>query len=144
MLSGIRRSSVEGKEMAEPFRSAILWVPDEVEITYQNIGIWIPSPFDTQDGRMTLAGDAAHPMASHRGQGFNHAVQDSFNFLETVRKIEAGESTQGKLIQEYSNEIVDRGAKECVMSRQSAFMSFSLDTVMESAWFKHGAARMPE
>jgi 2-polyprenyl-6-methoxyphenol hydroxylase-like FAD-dependent oxidoreductase len=47
---------------AEPFRSAIQWIPDDTKITYNSIGYWVPVPWDNHLGQITLAGDAAHPM----------------------------------------------------------------------------------
>jgi hypothetical protein len=48
-----------GANLAEPFRSAILWIPEDQEIKYSELGVWVPGAWGTQDGRVTLAGDAA-------------------------------------------------------------------------------------
>jgi hypothetical protein len=48
--------------MCEPFRSAVLWMPDDTKITYDTMAYWVTAPWDNHDGRATLAGDAAHPM----------------------------------------------------------------------------------
>jgi hypothetical protein len=48
--------------LAEPFRSAVQWMPNDTKITYNNIAYWVPIPWDNHEGRATLAGDAAHPM----------------------------------------------------------------------------------
>lgn len=48
--------------MCEPFRSAVMWMPDNTKITYDKMAYWVPIPWDNHDGRVTLAGDAAHPM----------------------------------------------------------------------------------
>lgn len=48
--------------LAEPFRSAIQWMPGDTKITYNSIAYWAPVPWDSHSGRVTLAGDAAHPM----------------------------------------------------------------------------------
>ena len=48
--------------MCEPFRSAVMWMPDDTKITYDKMAYWIPILWDNHDGRVTLAGDAAHPM----------------------------------------------------------------------------------
>jgi 2-polyprenyl-6-methoxyphenol hydroxylase-like FAD-dependent oxidoreductase len=47
---------------AEPFRSANLWIPEGTPIHENKISYWMPIPWDDRDGRITLAGDAAHPM----------------------------------------------------------------------------------
>ena len=48
--------------LCEPFRSAILWMPEDQNITYDTMAYWVSVPWDSQDGRVTLAGDAAHAM----------------------------------------------------------------------------------
>lgn len=47
---------------AEPFRSANLWIPEGTPIHENKISYWMPIPWDDRNGRITLAGDAAHPM----------------------------------------------------------------------------------
>lgn len=46
----------------EPFKSAFLWMPDDNPIYPNFLSYWMPIPFDTKNGRITLVGDAAHPM----------------------------------------------------------------------------------
>lgn len=52
-----------GDEFCEPFKSAIKWIPDDTKYFESEITHWMPIGFDVMDGRITLAGDAAHPMA---------------------------------------------------------------------------------
>jgi len=52
----------KGSLLAEPYRSAWKWIPDDTKMTYNNIAYWVPVPWDNHSGRATLAGDAAHPM----------------------------------------------------------------------------------
>jgi 2-polyprenyl-6-methoxyphenol hydroxylase-like FAD-dependent oxidoreductase len=47
---------------AEPFKSANLWVPEGTEILTNFLSFWQTVPWDNKDGRITLCGDAAHPM----------------------------------------------------------------------------------
>ena len=48
--------------LCEPFRSAFAWVPEDTAVYASRISYWAPQPCDKADGRVTLAGDAAHPM----------------------------------------------------------------------------------
>lgn len=50
------------KEMAEPARSAFTWIPEDTPVHKADISYWITQPWDNHGGRMTLVGDAAHPM----------------------------------------------------------------------------------
>ena len=54
------------KSFAEPWRSAYAWMPDDQPVWRHGMTSWDPSEPDhrwiSQGGRVTLAGDAAHPM----------------------------------------------------------------------------------
>lgn len=52
----------EAQAMAEPWRSAIMWIPDDHKLGAANIGTWTTIPFTAFVGKATLAGDAAHPV----------------------------------------------------------------------------------
>jgi 2-polyprenyl-6-methoxyphenol hydroxylase-like FAD-dependent oxidoreductase len=49
--------------LAEPFRSAVLWMPDDTKVSFDRMVYWVTVPWDSRQGRVTLVGDAAHPMA---------------------------------------------------------------------------------
>jgi 2-polyprenyl-6-methoxyphenol hydroxylase-like FAD-dependent oxidoreductase len=52
-----------GDNCGEPFKSAIEWIPDDDTTTIMGrISYWVTEPWDNHGGRVTLAGDAAHPM----------------------------------------------------------------------------------
>lgn len=46
----------------QPFRTAILAIPDDTQVPYTPVNYWIAQPWDTQGGLVSIAGDAAHPM----------------------------------------------------------------------------------
>jgi 2-polyprenyl-6-methoxyphenol hydroxylase-like FAD-dependent oxidoreductase len=47
---------------AEPYRSAIEWIPEDTVVLKDQLKIWKTVPWDNQNGRVTLCGDAAHAM----------------------------------------------------------------------------------
>jgi 2-polyprenyl-6-methoxyphenol hydroxylase-like FAD-dependent oxidoreductase len=50
-------------EWAEPFKSAVEWVPDGTNIPRDELRVWAPPKlWDNHGGAVTLAGDAAHTM----------------------------------------------------------------------------------
>jgi 2-polyprenyl-6-methoxyphenol hydroxylase-like FAD-dependent oxidoreductase len=53
-------------EYTEPWRSAAAWLPDDQPCFYLGLTVWDPSlpghGWGNEGGRVTLAGDAAHPM----------------------------------------------------------------------------------
>lgn len=88
----------------EPFASAARLVEDDIFIPYDRIKYWAkPVLWDNRGGRVTLAGDAAHPMTpclhlcplslgwpanytSDRAQGLNHAVHDAAELVDALTK----------------------------------------------------------
>ena len=50
------------KKLAEPFRSAYLAIPSGATIWCDRLAEWRTIPWDNRNARVTLAGDAAHPM----------------------------------------------------------------------------------
>lgn len=48
--------------LAEPARSSFMWIPEGTQVHKADISYWITEPWDNYQGRLTLTGDAAHPM----------------------------------------------------------------------------------
>lgn len=130
-------------KLAEPFRSAFLWLPEDMEIKYNDLAAWIPSPWDSHGGRVTLAGDAAHAMPPHRGQGLNQAIQDAENLVEAMKALHQNGGDQSTIIQAYSDEVVERGGKETRLSLESS-RSITLEAFKNGPWIKHGLNKLSE
>lgn len=47
---------------AEPYKTALSLLSDDEPIWYIDLTHWETSPWDNRSGRVTLGGDAAHPM----------------------------------------------------------------------------------
>lgn len=131
----------KGSTMCEPFRSAVMWMPDDTKITYDTMAYWVSIPWDDHDGRVALAGDAAHPMTPHRGQGLNHAICDAGYFVDAMQKVATGASSLKDAIVAYSAEVVRRGADEVLISTQNAHMMLNWDQLMESPIMKRSLAK---
>ncbi|KAL2802741.1 FAD/NAD(P)-binding domain-containing protein [Aspergillus granulosus] len=58
------------QHFADPWRSVFEWMSDDTPVWYSKLRNWDPSlphhRWDTQGARVTLAGDAAHPMTFQR------------------------------------------------------------------------------
>jgi 2-polyprenyl-6-methoxyphenol hydroxylase-like FAD-dependent oxidoreductase len=52
----------QGERLKEPFRSSIMEISDTTPVFNDKLYYWVPVPWDNRNGRITLAGDAAHPM----------------------------------------------------------------------------------
>lgn len=58
-LANVKRRA---SNFAEPFRTAILSVPDDTLVTEIKLGDWPCLEWDNRGGSVTMAGDAAHAM----------------------------------------------------------------------------------
>ena len=61
-------------DWAEPYRSAVAWIPDGTEIKADQLKIWIPKSWDNHEEQVTIAGDAAHAMTYRKYSHPNHSL----------------------------------------------------------------------
>ncbi|CAO2647494.1 Nn.00g084160.m01.CDS01 [Neocucurbitaria sp. VM-36] len=126
-------------EWAEPWRSAGLSVAPGTQIPLDQGTYWASaSQWDNRSGRLTLCGDAAHPMTPHRGQGLNNALQDSANFVAALRKVVSGEVGLREAVQGYDDEVLERGRTEMGVSLRQTLFIHSWETLMQSPMVKMG------
>jgi hypothetical protein len=50
------------KNLSGPWRSANLEMPDGTVVHNDKMIFWVPVPWDGRGGRVSLAGDACHPL----------------------------------------------------------------------------------
>lgn len=53
---------VRNSMFADPFGCANAWIPEGTPVSFSRITYWEPVAWDNHDGKISLAGDAAHPM----------------------------------------------------------------------------------
>lgn len=127
----------QASQYAEPWKSAVQWLPDDIVIPRDRIKYWAnPSPWPTWRGKVTLAGDAAHPMVPFRAQGLNNAMRDSFGYVEAIRSIASGASTLDAAISDYTTEVFGRGAKEIAISNAFGPLMHNWEALMNSPLMK--------
>jgi 2-polyprenyl-6-methoxyphenol hydroxylase-like FAD-dependent oxidoreductase len=61
-VTSLANLKAKAATFAEPFRSANLWIPEGTPIFENKLSYWNPIPWDDRNGRIILAGDAAHSM----------------------------------------------------------------------------------
>ena len=59
--------------LGEPLRDAFITAPDKSTLWCDRVGQWPTVAWDNHYGRVTLAGDAAHPMTYRKIKSFIHS-----------------------------------------------------------------------
>ncbi|KAF2025085.1 FAD/NAD(P)-binding domain-containing protein [Setomelanomma holmii] len=127
------------EEWAEPWRSAGRAVAADTKLPLDKGTYWEKSTkWDNRAGRMTLCGDAAHPMTPHRGQGLNNALQDSANFVAAIGKVQSGKKSLQEAVEEYDAEVLERGTLEMQISLKQTLFVHNWETLMQSPMVKMG------
>lgn len=72
--------------MAPPFRRLWAAIDDDAPAWANFLPYWPTQgwPNHPARGKVTLAGDAAHPMTPHRGQGLNNAILDCRDLMHAL------------------------------------------------------------
>ncbi|KAL7625133.1 hypothetical protein AAE478_004347 [Parahypoxylon ruwenzoriense] len=139
----LRQIKEKSKTFGEPLRSCYEWIPDDLdEVYWIGSANWDPSlpehEWDNHGGRVTLLGDAAHPMTFHRGQGLNHAIADAFKLVELLANLET--QSREQLIGAYETEMRARGGEEVRLSELNSFMMHDWENIAQSPLLKRGLA----
>jgi 2-polyprenyl-6-methoxyphenol hydroxylase-like FAD-dependent oxidoreductase len=148
------------KEMIEPFKSAIAWTPDDSRCFMDEMRYWVPIPVPEQEGRISLAGDAAHPMlpcklpcrrplddpaddSVVRGQGLQHAIADAANYVEALLKVRQSPDakTRRQVMAAYSAEVLARGGKAVRDSVEEGEKAFDKDSIARMLMVRKGHGR---
>ncbi|KAM0432843.1 hypothetical protein ACHAPT_004545 [Fusarium lateritium] len=124
--------------MGEPARSAFLWLPEDTEVHKADISYWVPKPWNNHGGRMTLIGDAAHPMPPYRGQGLNHCICDASYLMAGLNSVFRGETDLGEAIKVYEADVIPRGQEEVKCSVENGYMLHDWKKVEASPVFTRG------
>lgn len=133
-----------GRLFVDPWKSVVEWMPDNHPVWYSKLRNWDPSlpehRWDNHRGRVTLAGDAAHPMTFQRGQGLNHAIMDAYTVCRAIEGFWRSDDLAEKstAIQKYETEMIARGGEEVRMSELNSVAVHEWGKVMESPSVRAG------
>ncbi|KAK4543969.1 hypothetical protein LTR36_004743 [Oleoguttula mirabilis] len=141
-----RLAFVKGRmsQFCEPYRTAFTAISDDALLPIYAGQQWAPptaAAWDNRGGKVTLAGDAAHSMLPHRGQGLNNAMRDASDLVDAVKLAVCGKQTLAEVVTAYEAEMRPRGAREVALSLEQARKTRDWETVMEGPVFKQGYRR---
>ncbi|KAH8646774.1 hypothetical protein BX600DRAFT_155724 [Xylariales sp. PMI_506] len=109
---------------AEPLRSIVMDIPDDLEKTTPlKLGDFPCRDWDNHGGLVTLAGDAAHAMTMFRGEGANHGILDAALLVDQLKRIHKGEADQKAALDVYEAEVRERTHRAVLLSREAALVA---------------------
>jgi 2-polyprenyl-6-methoxyphenol hydroxylase-like FAD-dependent oxidoreductase len=114
-----------GQVFAEPLRSIIADIPDDLDNTVRIHVADYPCRLWKNRGIVTLAGDAAHAMTMYRGEGANHGILDAALIVDQLVELHTGRITQPEALRAYEEELFDRAPQAVLRSRQAALDAHS-------------------
>lgn len=121
-------------DYAEPLRSIVLDIPDDLDITTPlRLADFPCRDWDNHGGRVTLAGDSAHAMTMYRGEGANHGLLDAALLVDQLKKVQAGEVSQKAAIDAYEEEMRPRSNAGVLKSRAAALIAHEWDAITEDS-----------
>lgn len=124
--------------LAEPLRSMYLNVQGDIKYPCDRLAQWPTVAWDNREAKVTLAGDAAHPMTYHRGQGLNNAATDAAKLCDAI----SGHAKKGVPMEEalakYEKEIVERGHQAVMDNYHNSLMLHDWEKMREAQIYKSG------
>ncbi|MCJ1265933.1 hypothetical protein MMC22_005815 [Lobaria immixta] len=141
-------------QFCDPVKTIYEAMPDDSTTAwYIKLQQWDPQApghqWDNHGGRVTLAGDAAHPMTFQRGQGLNHSIMDASQLIKAVTghwRSDTGLTSEARAsaIDAYEAEMIARGGEEIRLGEENSKMLHDWDKVRQSPVFRKGFAKNQE
>ncbi|KAB8245299.1 hypothetical protein BDV35DRAFT_405908 [Aspergillus flavus] len=123
------------KRRAEGFvpvlRNAVQKIPEGTPVLEIKLADWECLDWDNNNGRVTLAGDAAHAMTMYRGEAANHGLLDAFHLADAIAQIYSGQTGQKAALDMYETEMRMRTKRAVRLSRQACRDAHSWEQLNE-------------
>ncbi|KAK4444712.1 FAD/NAD(P)-binding domain-containing protein [Podospora aff. communis PSN243] len=122
------------QDLAYPFKDAITtFKPDGDRCWHARMTYWPTKPWDSRGGKVTLAGDAAHAMTFHRGQGLGNAISDAAEMLQHLRGMaEHTPAELAKAVKRYEEGMWPRGLEAVEGNLENTVAIHNWEFVMKS------------
>ncbi|KAK4664677.1 uncharacterized protein QC763_507210 [Podospora pseudopauciseta] len=129
------------EKLASPFKDAIQSVPNGTRAWHARLSYWPTKPWDNHNGKVTLAGDAAHPMTFHRGQGLGNAITDAAEFQTCLS---SSSNNLVEAVAKYEKEMWARGFEAVKVNLENSIALHDWKKVLLSPFYKAGIKRDAE
>ncbi|OQE16092.1 hypothetical protein PENSTE_c025G05495 [Penicillium steckii] len=111
------------KRRAEGFvpflQQAVDRIPAGTPVTEIKLADWECLEWENHDGRVTLAGDAAHAMTMYRGEAANHGLLDAYHLAAAIEAVYRGNLSASDAIDGFESEMRKRTSRAVRLSRQA-------------------------
>ncbi|PQE03107.1 fad binding domain-containing protein [Rutstroemia sp. NJR-2017a BVV2] len=132
----------KGKDFASPFREVFAGIPEGASVWHSRLSYWPTKKWNNRGGKITLVGDAAHPMTFHRGQGLGNAIADAASFQQYVREMKQYTTEElAEAVMKYEEELWPRGNEAVIASNENTNMIHDWESLWKSPLFVEGLAK---
>lgn len=94
---------------------------------------WAKVEWDNKNGRVLLAGDAAHAMTMYRGEACNVGILDAYLFIQQLDLFTKGEKSWLELVRDYSSEMKERAHGRVLLSRQACLDAHDMTKIHKNS-----------
>ncbi|EAL84359.1 FAD-dependent oxidoreductase [Aspergillus fumigatus Af293] len=126
-------------QYCEPYRSAGEWLSQATPIRAEKFHYWKNiTRWRNFGGKVTLAGDAAHPMVPFTAQGLNTALEDVKRFLDAIVKVVYHGADMQTEMDAYDDSAYTRGKRDINLSVEQMHAYHHWEEIMTSPLMKGG------
>ncbi|PNP44450.1 hypothetical protein TGAMA5MH_03796 [Trichoderma gamsii] len=128
-----------GANYCEPYRSVVSWVNEDIKIPLDHFATWKNiQPWKNYGGKVTIAGDAAHPMVPYRAQGLNNALEDAGHYVRAITSVVNGKGNLSSIMEAYDADAYNRGKNDMTTSDEQMYACHHWDALMKTPLITDG------
>ncbi|EAS31587.3 uncharacterized protein CIMG_07066 [Coccidioides immitis RS] len=129
-IAKLKEKAKEGTGFYPGLRKALDGITDDQEALDIKLQDWPTLDWDVcSGGRVTILGDAAHPMTMYRGEAANHGMYDAVLLKNQIQLWRNGKKSLEQAIRDFQTEMRIRANEAVLLSRQACFDSHFLDSL---------------
>ncbi|KAH8698913.1 hypothetical protein BGW36DRAFT_152598 [Talaromyces proteolyticus] len=123
----------------EPYRSVSQWLVDDIKVSGDKFHYWGNiTPWNNHGGKISIAGDAAHPMLPFRAQGLNNAMEDAKLYVDAIKTFVYDGKDLKSCIDDYDKSSYSRGKLDINLSVDQMHAYGDWDAVMNGPLLRGG------